>query len=468
MTEPRRPAPDPLLLALVALYIGVRLASLVRGDLWFDELFGVRLGRADLFGLLERTAADQTNPPIFYLLIKGWMAIGGTSQWWLRLLPVLCSLLGLVALLRLTAVLRLGRSARLMTLALAALSPMLVFYSVELRAYALLFAVGTLATAECAALVLDEGAGPRRVLPLVVWNTLLPLIHYFGWTVIAAEWGVFLLLAPRQWKTMVGVTVPALLTFAPWVFVVAEAAKQAGTFAPTIAWIQKPGVSAVLNAPAFLVATFTPAIDLAAGALVLLGLCYGALRGAPETRRTRLLLFLFVAIPVIGAFVASWLGPRSLWVPRNLIAAAIPALILVTFALDRPRMRPIAGAVLLCCLLALVVNGGQARKTPWRAITTRLVDREAGRLPVYVYEGYIELPLRYYAEHEGLPLEVRRITPSDPIAGREGWVVERPGYWPGSVAGGPRFLEGWGRRVTDSAATDAPWERIESWRWKQD
>lgn len=468
MPESRRPRSGLLLLALLALYVGVRLASLTRQDLWFDELFGVELGRLDLSGFFASTAEDQTNPPLFYLLIKGWMALGGTTQWWLRLLPFLSSVLGLAALLRLGEVLQLPRGVRLMTLALAALSPMLVFYSVELRAYALLFALGTLATAECAALVLRRDPGPWPIIRLAVVNALLPLVHYFGWTVIAAEGGVFLLLAPGQIRTLVRVTVPALLAFAPWAMAVAEAAERAASFAPTIAWIQKPGIGDLLRAPAFLVAGYSPGVDLAAGSLVLSGLIYGSLRGAPETRKTRLFLALFVAIPVLGALLATWLGPRSLWVPRNLIGAAVPALILLAFALDGVRMRVAAGAVLLCCLVGLVVGGGQARKTPWRAIATRLVDPGAVRLPVYVYERYLELPLRYYAEQEALPLDVRRITTFDSIAGRQGWVVVRPRAWPGAADGGRGFLERWGMRVTDSAATDAPDERVESWRWEQD
>jgi mannosyltransferase len=455
-------------LALAALYVGVRLASLTRWDFWFDELFGVELGRLDWAGLLAATAADQTNPPGFYLLVKGWMELGGTAPGWLRLLPFLCALLGLLAMVRLVKILQLDLGSRVTALALVALSPMLVFYSVELRAYALLFALGTAATAECAAIVLGQEARRGPVIRLALWNLLLPLTHYFGWTVIAAEWGAFLLLAPKQVKVRLLVTLPAVAAFVPWAFEVAEAAADAAAFAPTISWIPKPGIREVLNAPAFLVSTLSVPIDLAAGALATLGIILGASQGAPETRKTRLLLALFVAIPATSAFAASWLLPRSLWMPRNLIGAAAPALILLSFSLRGGRGRLAAGAVALWCVLGLVVGGGQARKTPWRSITAQLEPTGSGSLPVYAYEGYVELPIRYYAEQDARRLDVRPLTASDSMVGREGWLVIRPSYWPGRADRGSVFLERYGMRVTDSAETGPEWERVESWRWAKE
>ena len=41
-----------------------------------------------------------------------------------------------------------------------------------------------------------------------------------------------------------------------------------------------------------------------------------------EDRRRGITLALFLLVPLAFAFAASWALPRSIWVPRNFIAAA--------------------------------------------------------------------------------------------------------------------------------------------------
>src|ERR1041385_6265953 len=128
--------------ALPALLVGgfllVRLALLVRWDLWYDELFGVGLAYLDWPALFHRVASDQTNPPLLYALVKLWVGIGGSGIAWLRLLPFIASAAGIVPIWRLADRVGLSPSARLATFAFAAGSPLLAFSSVELRAHALL------------------------------------------------------------------------------------------------------------------------------------------------------------------------------------------------------------------------------------------------------------------------------------------------------------------------------------------
>ncbi|MBA3247280.1 MAG: hypothetical protein H0T63_04265, partial [Pyrinomonadaceae bacterium] len=76
---------------LIMLYVAARLWKLTDACLWFDELFSVHAARHGWAGLLAFVSADLIHPPLFYLLLKIWIVIGGESLWWLRLFPVLLS-----------------------------------------------------------------------------------------------------------------------------------------------------------------------------------------------------------------------------------------------------------------------------------------------------------------------------------------------------------------------------------------
>src|ERR1041385_7218751 len=94
---------------------------------------------------------------------------------------------------------------------------------------------------------------------LALWNLLLVLTHYFGWFVIAAEWIALLLLRRDRGRSLLPITLPAVVAFIPWAWLVARSAHAAGTLAPTIAWTPRPGVRAVLDYPAFLFSAAAPA-----------------------------------------------------------------------------------------------------------------------------------------------------------------------------------------------------------------
>ncbi|HEY5491434.1 MAG TPA: hypothetical protein VIK25_09610, partial [Gemmatimonadaceae bacterium] len=84
----------PVLPALAAAVFGiVRLPELTRSPLWFDELFSLDVASLPFGESMRRIIADHTNPPLFYVLLKGWVALGGDGDLWARLLPCLFALL---------------------------------------------------------------------------------------------------------------------------------------------------------------------------------------------------------------------------------------------------------------------------------------------------------------------------------------------------------------------------------------
>jgi uncharacterized membrane protein len=76
-----------LTLVLLTVALAWRLVTLSDRPLWFDEAFTWRVTRYGWAHLMDRLRQDF-NPPLYYLLLKGWTLVLGDSPFALRLLSV--------------------------------------------------------------------------------------------------------------------------------------------------------------------------------------------------------------------------------------------------------------------------------------------------------------------------------------------------------------------------------------------
>src|SRR3954463_7067423 len=131
---------DRHLIALVALILlgaGLRFATLDLQSYWYDEAVTVGLVRMDLPGMLSAIYHHESTPPLYYVLAWGWAKLFGTGEVGLRSLS---ALIGTASIPVFYAAARelVSRRVGLAVAALAAVNPLLVWYSQEARAYALL------------------------------------------------------------------------------------------------------------------------------------------------------------------------------------------------------------------------------------------------------------------------------------------------------------------------------------------
>ncbi len=87
--------------------------------------------------MLREVRASESNPPLYYVLAWGWSKLFGTGEAGLRSLSALFGA-ATIPLAYLIGKDLLSRRAGLITAALVALNPMLIWYSQEARSYALL------------------------------------------------------------------------------------------------------------------------------------------------------------------------------------------------------------------------------------------------------------------------------------------------------------------------------------------
>nr|HID12925.1 hypothetical protein [Anaerolineae bacterium] len=114
----------------------LRLFLLDAQSLWWDEAVSLHLATSTIADLLADRAA-HVHPPLYFLLLKGWVALAGTSAFSVRFSSVWFNTL-LVAAVYGFGRRYLDRRTGLIAALLTAISPLYVVYSQEARVYALL------------------------------------------------------------------------------------------------------------------------------------------------------------------------------------------------------------------------------------------------------------------------------------------------------------------------------------------
>ena len=133
--------PSYPLIALIVLAAALRFPTLGLQSLWADEAFTAQIAGGPGGDLLDRVADTESTPPLHYALTWLWVQLFGDSEWSLRALPALWGTLTVPAVHAGARATFASERAGLFAAALAATAPILVWYSQEARAYALLVAL---------------------------------------------------------------------------------------------------------------------------------------------------------------------------------------------------------------------------------------------------------------------------------------------------------------------------------------
>lgn len=134
-------------IALLVIAWMLRLPFLTFHSVWLDEAVAIWVAQLPLPVLLERTMAfkEEASPPLYFLLLKGWMALAGDGEFAVRFFSAWWGVFGLAWLWRLGALIS-RRSTRSIALALGASQPYLIWFAQEARVYGLLFALSAMST----------------------------------------------------------------------------------------------------------------------------------------------------------------------------------------------------------------------------------------------------------------------------------------------------------------------------------
>ncbi|MDQ3750375.1 MAG: hypothetical protein M3367_15380 [Acidobacteriota bacterium] len=345
-----------IIASIFVVYVLLRLWNLSDSCLWFDEIFSVHVAELDWQNLVRLVGQDLIHPPLFYFLLKIWIYIGGENLFWLRFFPVFFSVLAVVPFLLLCRELKLNFLIVALALTFFAANGSLIKYAQEVRMYSLVLFFGLFSMWFFARLF-NRG---KNLWFLTLINILLVYTHYFGWFVVASEVAAILILQrikARQILLMLAVTA---LSFAPWIFALWQASKINSNVAQNIGWMTKPNFAIVLQ---FVFDLFEPIyfeqssadktviflITLPILAIVILSFGFYLADWKSETKIDKhkiYLLLIFIFVPLLAAFVASWILPYSIWGTRHLLIVFAPTQILFAIALAKIRFWQLKTVVL--------------------------------------------------------------------------------------------------------------------------
>ena len=418
------PASIVLFALIVALFIGARLWGLTASCLWFDEVFSVHAAKHGWTELFRFVAADIIHPPLFYVLLKVWIGIGGESLLWLRLFPLIASIVLIIPFLFLCRELHLARTETGLALLLMGVNGYLIKYAQEVRMYSLLLFF-TVCSIWLFIKFVNANSDSKRLVFLSAINLLLIYTHYYGWLIVGAQL-VFLILWARRRLTDFLISVAVLLLcFSPWVYAVTQASGSGKGLAQNIGWVARPRISdvvqlfTILNVPFYfrqssnqvIYATWGLLASLLIFGLPLAALCWRLIRKEKEEHifTAAKYLLLFCSAPLALALIASWVLPHSIWGSRHLIIVAAPYLLLVSIALNRWRSRWYGTTLLLLlgCWVFVAGAGQLIRRgetyvwCAWGPLSEQIVQRQQpanDAIKIYAFEQLIAYHLWFASE----------------------------------------------------------------------
>ena len=373
-TESQSRRPHRIALGLAALSVASTIVRLGgrHFSLWVDEGMSVGIASHSLTEIPGVLLKDG-SPPLYYLLLHGWMELFGSSEAAVRALSLVFAV-ATVPVAWWAGRSLFGRRAGWVAAVLVAFSPYLTVHSREARMYSLVVLLGVLAVA---AFLHVFGLRRRRLLWfLVVALAALVYTHYWGLFVVAAmvvavPVCAFFFGADRSGMAMDGgIAFGGVgLLFAPWVPSFVAQVRQTG--AP---WSRTPTGADVLRSIHSVLGSRWVSLALGVATAVLVVRLF---RSQEDPERT---LVLSLSVVLVTTMASSWLSSQlePSWSPRY-FAVYLPALVLLAaVAFGRAGKLGLAAVAALVALWCVPSFSGwqspsEARpKSNVRALAARL------------------------------------------------------------------------------------------------
>jgi mannosyltransferase len=396
----RDPGHRFVLLVIVLLAFTVRVYHLDFQSLWRDEMDATRFAHDSLTTLLTNFTRPGWNGPLYYLLLRPWLAVAGDSEFALRFLSLLWGVLAVPLTYAVGRRLLAPLSAILASL-FVALSPYLVWYSQEGKMYALVLTL-TLLSIYLYIQALERG-GFWPWLGHVIVTSLCLYVHVLAALIVPLEALFFVVWWPRyraRWRgwlaAMATLTLP-YLPLALWEISALFSDFTTGhKFVPlpqmltTLLQAFAQGLWPVYNWLAIVVFVF----------LLLAGTSLSGEGGDQRVWRTVVALLLWLFVPIVGVYLISLEMP--IFLDRYLIWIA-PAFYLLTARgmIETGRRSRLLAAVTVVTIMILNSRGlrWQARtpiKSDFRAAAAYVSQHRTPDELIIFHISYVRPTFEYY------------------------------------------------------------------------
>lgn len=379
--SPSEPAPARWMLRstqvviAVALVGGIAMRLHTGSALWLDEALTVNIAELPLHNLVDALRRDGA-PPLYYVLLHGWIRLFGSGDVAVRALSSLFAV-ATIPLVYVAATRIGGRRAAWFAVALLASSPYAIRYATEARMYSLIVLLTVLGVIAVERAVRAPTAW--RLAGVAAVAGALALTHYWALFIVASSFAV--LLYRRRPRVALALGGGAAVALAPWLPVLLY--QLAHTGAP---WAPAPGLQVTVDA----------IVDFAGGynatgsgvflGLLLMGLSLigiwgqGAAPGTvqlrwPGDRTTGTLALVGIGGLVLGVVASVMAG--SGFASRYAAITLVLFLVVAAVGIRRlPSLRAQALVLAVCVVLGLVGGFIEVRSPRTQARSVAEVLRE--------------------------------------------------------------------------------------------
>jgi mannosyltransferase len=388
--------------ALTALAAALRLPFRGAQSLWFDETFTANIVRAPSIDALWRAVeTTESTPPLFYLLTLGWTRLTGSgSEAALRTVSGVAAVaavpLAYLALRRLA-----GPRAAMAAAALTAVSPVLTWYALDARAYALLVVMSLLSVWAFGALLerasLARGALWALAAAAAIWT------HYFAVFLVAGEALALAVVLRRrgELRTVAAWCAAVAVAVAPLVPLVAAQRNSRSDFIGDRPLADR--VEATVRQLAMGPNVPSAALEVAGLALALGGVLAGAVL-LGRRAGARPWIAGLVAVPLGVPILLALTGVDDHVLMRNLLVAWPGIAALAGAGLLRLRGVPLGAYVAVAVAAGVLVAADwRYQKTDWRGVADVVRPAESGTAVVVYPSPEASVAREYLPRLERVP-----------------------------------------------------------------
>jgi mannosyltransferase len=399
----RRPAlwAGGLLLAITFAAYGLRTLTLTSQSMWIDEVMALEFTDGTFKQTIDTIVQPEHNGPLFYLLLFLWRQIVGDSDFAVRYLSVLLSVLTIPLLFRWARAVA-GRKVGVIVVSLLALSPFTLWYGQEGKMYAL-----HMLAAVASSLMLFEAFRKGSWYRWLAYGLLTPVVlysHFFGALLLLTQGATALLLGWRRWRRLLAYSGTMAAVVAAHLPLIRLGLRVLEDYRPQERWRFFVGLQAIardiLGRFFFRLAEY----DLQwwqaaiAGGLVLIG----GLAAVLKRRREPVAVALQAWLPILLFYAVSFSVPVY---AAKYLSSTLPALFILTALAIQWLARLWKPAGLLLLALGAMMLGSVVRdltepafqRGDWRFVTDYVEAHEGSNDVVLIYADYaINLFERYY------------------------------------------------------------------------
>ena len=378
-----------LLLVLVAGTM-LRIYGLDAESMTLDEVYSIRLSENSIPGIISGLKWDA-HPPVYFILLHYWVLLFGSGSTVVRLFSVFWGVLAIFLSFR-VATLMFHHRVGLWTAALVALSPFLIQYSQQTRAYELFLCLVLVSYYYLIKVVFQYPGGRWNRLLYAVSTVAVLYTHVYGLFIFLAQIAFIFLDGFKKreiWRAWIVPGAAIVLLYSFWLPVVYfQAFKARESFSPK-------GYSSADSLPQTLTTwSGSGALLLLLAALIVLGL-WGS---GGEYRRKNTLLILWMAFPVLIPMLISLLEP--MYHDRYTIGSAIAFYLLASQGISRfkPWRALLIAAGLISLFYLPVITGyyHTVHKEDWRS-TVQFIEKNAHPDDAIIAApAKAAIPIRYY------------------------------------------------------------------------